>query len=516
MSISPEAAVSDFAGMAKVLHRPVCDLLGCRFPIVLAGMGGVARSELAVAVTQAGGFAFLGMVREPVALIREEVRRVRERTDRKFGVNVIPAATEPSLLDAQIDACIELGVPVIGLFWDLSTAIVQRLRDAGVLVVCQVGTVAEACAAQDAGAQILIVQGQEAGGHVRGNRPLAQLLPDVLAATSLPVMAAGGIADGADVATLLSLGAQGAVVGTAFIPTHESFAHEFHKQRIVGAARGQTVLTDAFHINWPPGARVRVLGNSVTRGEHGDPFATRRTVIGEEAGRPIYLFSTDSPLRSMTGNFEAMAAYAGEGAGRIGAVVGAAERLHRIVAHAAASLRVETATPPERMQLSSPVCYADEMDAAFMGLAGDEEIVASLNELLEAERAGARVTLRSAAQTQDPELKRLVSAIHRDEVRWCGVLIAAIQSLRATPTTRTGAFHDKAMAIDDLRERMLFLNRGQSWVVRKLRALLPRIRDERICAQLVAMLASHEANIGLVEVRIGPAERAGARVTLRL
>jgi nitronate monooxygenase len=132
------------------LHTSVCDLLGCRYPIVLAGMGGVARSELVAAVTEAGGFGFLGMVRELPALIQTEVRRVREHTGRAFGVNLIPAATDAVLLEAQLAACIDLAVPVVGLFWDISAGITQRLRDAGILIVCQIGSVQEAEAAQAA------------------------------------------------------------------------------------------------------------------------------------------------------------------------------------------------------------------------------------------------------------------------------------------------------------------------------------------------------------------------------
>ncbi|BCG04430.1 hypothetical protein PPGU19_089980 (plasmid) [Paraburkholderia sp. PGU19] len=332
----PNANNVDGNDIADALHRPVCDLLGCRWPIVLAGMGGVARAELCSAVTRAGGFGVLGMVREPTSLIRTEVQSVRATTSHTFGVNLIPASTPADLLEAQIATCIEIDVPVVGLFWDVVPQIVRRLRDAGILVVYQVGSLEDARAAEDAGAQILIAQGREAGGHVRGDQPLAQLVPQVVAAARVPVLAAGGIANGGDVAKVLSLGAQGAVLGTALIPTQESFAHAYHKQRIVEAAEDDTVLTDVFHINWPRGARVRVLQNSVTRGERGDPFGSQRTVIGDEEGRPIYLFSTDSPLRSMTGDFEAMALYAGTGAARTGAITGAAERLYRIASDAAA------------------------------------------------------------------------------------------------------------------------------------------------------------------------------------
>lgn len=324
--------------MTTTLHRPICDVLGCTYPIALAGMGGVARSELVAAVTEAGGFGFLGMVREPVELIRSEVAALRAREIARFGVNLIPAATDATLLEAQVSACIELGVPAIGLFWDVPPKLIARLRTAGIVVVCQVGSVAEAQTVAQAGAQVLIAQGVEAGGHVRGDRPLHHLLPEIVAQTTLPVLAAGGLADGADLAAVLSLGAQGAVFGTALIATFESFAHDFHKQRLVEARRDATVLTEAFHINWPRGAKVRVLANSVTRGERGDPFSEDRRIIGAEDGRPIYLFSTDSPLRSMTGDFEAMALYAGQGVGRIADITAAADRVRAIALEAASLL----------------------------------------------------------------------------------------------------------------------------------------------------------------------------------
>lgn len=159
---------------------------------------------------------------------------------------------------------------------------------------------------------------------------------------------------------------------------------------------------------------------------------------------------------------------------------------------------------PERVEVSSPVCYADELDAAYREAGDRDALQAALNELLEAERAGARITLRSAAETDDPALQRLVTDIHRDEVRWCGVLIDAIQSLPATPSTRTGAFYERAMAVPDLDARLALLNRGQGWVVRKLQALLPRLGDTHIHGELTAMLMSHQQNIARVNAQQAP------------
>jgi len=205
--------------MIASLQTPICGLLGCAVPVVLAGMGGVARSELVAAVSAAGGFGFLGMVREPPELIRSEIARVRAATTRDFGVNLIPAATPSDLLEAELDTVIAERVAAVTLFWDLRPDIVRRLRDSGCLVLCQVGSVQEAQAAAVTGAHIVIAQGFEAGGHVRGKTNLADLVPEVVSRVDVPVLAAGGIVDGRGLAAALRWGAQGAVVGTGFLAT---------------------------------------------------------------------------------------------------------------------------------------------------------------------------------------------------------------------------------------------------------------------------------------------------------
>lgn len=475
------------------LRTPACELLGCELPIVLAGMGGVARSELVAAVTEAGGFGFLGMVRESPRLIRREIEAVRGCTPRRFGVNLIPAATDPTLFEAELAACLEAEVHAVALFWDLHREAVLRLRRAGVVVVCQVGSATEAAAAEAAGAQMLIAQGVEAGGHVRGLTPRRALLAQVLGAVKIPVLAAGGLADGRDLAEAITAGAQGGVFGTALLATEESFAHPYHKQRIVDAD-GETVHTQAFHRNWPRGAYVRVLPNSVTRGERGDPFAGPPEAIAAEGGRPIHLFSTDSPLRSMTGDLEAMALYAGEGAARIDRIVPAGERVREIAAGARAVLSREP--PPE---VASPVCYAAGAPDLYMGFADREELARELNTLLEAERAGAQVAASLVAEAPDAERKALAKVIRADEVRWCRALADGLAALPAEASDRIGDFYGKAMGIPGWDARLAFVNRGQAWVVRRLRELLPRVRDDGLHAVLLAMLAAHERNIESAE-----------------
>ncbi len=360
--------------MASLAADGVTAVLDCTVPVVLAGMGGVARSELVAAVTDAGGFGFLGMVREPPTLMLREVEALRRRGYGNFGVNIIPAATAPDLLERQLATIIDLHVPAVTLFWDLDTRVVARLRDAGITVVCQVGSTDEAIAAERAGADLVIAQGVEAGGHVRGTTPLRVLLPEIVASVRVPVLAAGGLATGADLVAALALGAEAIVLGTALMATDESFAHDFHKQRLVAAGGADTVLTGAFHINWPPGAPVRVLKTEVTARRPDAGSAPE--IIGEEEGRPIYLFSTDSPLRSMTGDFAAMALYAGAGVGEIAAIEPAATRVRRIVSDAEKLLAaVQPAALPES---SSAVCYVAEVPGAYTGTLEGAELDAEL------------------------------------------------------------------------------------------------------------------------------------------
>ena len=151
----------------------------------------------------------------------------------------------------------------------------------------------------------------------------------------------------------------------------------------------------------------------------------------------------------------------------------------------------------EPAELSSPACSMREADDTYMGYAGEAELITFLNELLEAERAGSRVALKSSNEAGAGSIAELMQAIQRDEARWCAMLIRHLKTLGATPSAKVGAFYDKAMAIADLGERVVFLNRGQGWVVRKLREILPRVRDDRLHADFAEMLQSHEANIAL-------------------
>ena len=133
--------------------------------------------------------------------------------------------------------------------------------------------------------------------------------------------------------------------------------------------------------------------------------------------------------------------------------------------------------------------------------ASRDEVLVALNELLEAERAGARVAMETARDMPPCALTTLVQDVHKDEVRWCSMLMRAIKTLEGTASSATGAFWGKAMAIPDLEQRLDFLNRGQAWVVRRLEALIPRIQDAQIRADLALMLDAHRSNIKRVDAR---------------
>ncbi|WP_345890831.1 nitronate monooxygenase [Devosia oryzisoli] len=457
----------------QIRSEAVCDLLGCRIPLVLAGMGGVARSELVAAVTAAGGFGFLGMVREPVDLIEREVRRVRDAGHMAFGVNLIPAATEPTLLARQLDALIDLEVPVVELFWDIDTHVVDRLRNAGVVVVYQVGSAGEARAAERAGAQAIVAQGVEAGGHVRGVTPLRELLPAVVSAVSVPVLAAGGLSSGADMAIAMAMGAKGVVLGTALMATEEAFAHPYHQQRLVEAAAEDTVLTGSFHINWPPNAPVRVLRSPLTATT---ASSAELQQIGEEEGRPIYRFSTDSPLKSMTGDFASMALYAGTGVGAIGSVVSAAERIAQILEQAD---RLMPDFPTLPITTSSSVCMAGEFTGAYMGHAEAEEISDCLRDIAHELTAILRASL--ARRADEGTLAK--PPFDRDAATLAGWVLVMDQ-LCAESDVAIGNIATSSQTKENSDQE---LSRRRTLVRDRLANLLPRMPENRTRAVLSAL-----------------------------
>ena len=425
--------------MHVALHTPLIDILGCDYPILLAGMGGVSRHELAAAVSNAGGFGSLGMVRESPALIKQEVEAYRSLSERSFSVNLIPAATDKALLKAQIDLCIELKIPAVTLFWDIFPDVINAFSEAGITVLHQVGSQRDADKALRAGVNILIAQGRGAGGHVRGEDSLFALLPDIVSMSNVPVVASGGITSGEGLVASLALGAQGVCCGTLFLATDESNAHQLHKTRIVEAKPGETLHTYRFFKNWPMAAAVRVLPNGVTRGDFDHlRNASENTIIAEQDGQPISLFSTDSPLKGASGDLNAMAIYAGESSASIKDITGAADRVERLIVeadkrlkklHAVSEVLQESVQP----YASSP-CLAASGDSTMnleaLGYLSKNDLTEQLQQLLTNSRTQAKLIAESLHHVYEQSARQKMSALHKTEALVCQLLKKALHILQ--------------------------------------------------------------------------------------
>jgi enoyl-[acyl-carrier protein] reductase II len=226
------------------LRTKICDLLGIEYPILLAGMGGVAYAEVCAAVSNAGGFGTLGMAGRSTAEIKEQIKRVRDLTDKPFGVDLLAAV--PESLERTADLIIEggatafisgLGVPPPDL--------VKKFHAAGLKVMNVSGTVRHARSAEAGGLDAVVAQGTEAGGHTGRVAGLA-LIPQVVDAVKIPVIAAGSIVDGRGLAAALALGAQGVWMGTRFIASTEAHAAAMYKQVIVDASDEDTIVTRSY------------------------------------------------------------------------------------------------------------------------------------------------------------------------------------------------------------------------------------------------------------------------------
>lgn len=234
------------------------DRLRMDVPVVQAGMGGgVAGPRLAGAVSAAGGLGTLGLLPPPV--LAGAVGRVRDQAPgRAVAVNLLM----PFVRRGHVEACLRARVDAVVLFFGGDARLVGRLRDAGVFVFVQVGTEAQARRALEWGADGLIAQGRQAGGHLVGVEPALDFLPRALAAAQgRPVLVAGGIASAADTQAALAAGAAAVVAGTRFALTTESGAHPDYQRRVLDADR--TVETTLFGFGWP--ARHRVVPNAATR-----------------------------------------------------------------------------------------------------------------------------------------------------------------------------------------------------------------------------------------------------------
>ncbi|MGW3613908.1 NAD(P)H-dependent flavin oxidoreductase [Micromonospora sp. NPDC005163] len=256
------------------------------------------------------------------------VRRVRQATNRPFGVNFV--------LDFPITdtlaACLDEGVPVVSTFWGDPATVTGRIHAAGALHLHVVGSVEEASRAVDAGVDIVVAQGWEAGGHVRGQVTTLALVPAVVDAVDpVPVIAAGGIGDGRGLAAVLALGAQAGWLGTRFLTAVEALTHDIHRRRVIEAAAQDAVYTRCFDDRWPNAPHRAIRNSTLSQWEAaGSPTAPRRPgenemVATDTSGRTRLRYGVGMPLAGMTGDTEAMPLYAGQSAGLIREIAPAAQ-----------------------------------------------------------------------------------------------------------------------------------------------------------------------------------------------
>ncbi len=225
------------------LHTPLCDLLGVKHPIMLAGMGGVSYAELVAAVSNAGGYGVLGMAGRTPEFIRDEMRKVKSLTDKPFGVDLLAAS--PDSLTAAVEIIIEEGASSFVAGLGVPMPIMEKLKKAGLKVMVVCGAVKHAVKAEQAGCDAVICQGGEGGGHTGlvGTMPL---VAQAVEAVKIPVIAAGGLYDGRGLAAALALGATGVWMGTRFIASEEAHAGELYRQAIVEAADEDTIRTRSY------------------------------------------------------------------------------------------------------------------------------------------------------------------------------------------------------------------------------------------------------------------------------
>jgi NAD(P)H-dependent flavin oxidoreductase YrpB (nitropropane dioxygenase family) len=319
------------------MQTSVTRALGIEHPIVQAPIGGLSNPRLAAAVSNAGGLGMIAQTWMSPDEIRESVRATQALTPRPFGINLI--IDEPQ--EERLTAALEAGVNVISFFWGDPAPYLPAVHAAGALALFTVGSAAEARAAVEAGVDLIVAQGWEAGGHVWGEVSTLALVPAVVDVVGeVPVIAAGGITDGRGLAAVLALGAGAAWMGTRFVASEEAPAHPDYVARLLEAVETGTFHSSLFDIGWPD-APHRVLRNATIeawlaagrpdpgqRPGEGDVLATRTD------GSEIVRYESVSVRVGTTGNVDDLSLWAGQGVGLVREVLPAGQIVLRTVSEA--------------------------------------------------------------------------------------------------------------------------------------------------------------------------------------
>ena len=302
-------------------------LVACRYPVQSVPIPGIATVGFVADICNAGGLGMLPGSMASADAIRGMLTKLRELTGEPFGVNFLVPFLEPDT--AAVSAAAEQARVVEFFYGDPDPELVRLAHAGGALCSWQVGSVTEARAAVEAGCDFIIQQGIEAGGHVRGTSDLDDVLAATLAEVSIPVLAAGGIANGRDVAAAMGAGAAGVRVGTRFVCSRESSAHGDYKQALVDASADETTYTETFSVMWPH-APHRVLQSAIDAvNDCAQEVVGQWTLGGERMAIPRA--SVIAPTDDTSGQIGAMALYAGRSVDRITSVESVAEIMQELV-----------------------------------------------------------------------------------------------------------------------------------------------------------------------------------------
>jgi len=316
--------------------------LGIDLPIIQAPMGGAVGPRMAAAVSNAGGLGMLVPWRAKAETVQQQIRETRALTSRPFGVNLVLDFPQ----EERLDVCLEEHVPIISFFWGDPSALAPRAKARGAIVLHTVGSAAEAKRAVHAGVDIVVAQGWEAGGHVRGTVATLPLVPAVVDAVApVPVVAAGGIADGRGLAAALALGAAGAWIGTRFLASEEATIHPRYRERLLAARETDTVyLKDLFDVRWPNAPHRALRNHTVEAWEAaGCPTSGKCPGEGEVIARSrsagdVVRYQSYTPGADAEGDIDALSLWAGQGVSLVSKVQPAGDIVREIAEDARAIL----------------------------------------------------------------------------------------------------------------------------------------------------------------------------------
>jgi NAD(P)H-dependent flavin oxidoreductase YrpB (nitropropane dioxygenase family) len=306
-------------------------------------MAGAVGPTLAAAVSNAGGLGMLALWRADIETMRRQIRETRALTPRPFAVNLVLEFPQ----EERLAVCLDEGVRIISFFWRDPASLVPRAKAGGALVLHTVGSAIDAKRAVDCGVDIVVAQGWEAGGHVRGMMATMPLVPAVVdAVRPTPVVAAGGIADGRGLAAVLALGAAGAWIGTRFLASHEAAIHRRYQELLLRASETDTIYLDnLFDVRWPNAPHRTLRNETVEAWEAaGRPASGRRPREGEviatsRSSGPIVRYQSYTPGPDAEGDIDALSLWSGQSVGLVSKLQPAREIVREIAEEARLILR---------------------------------------------------------------------------------------------------------------------------------------------------------------------------------